>query len=329
MIVALFVQFSFLKRDKTKIYKFKMKIKFMKKWQYVIGVLILIFLISFIISKLLPNFEKAQEDEILIIPIEGIISNGNANLLFESDEVTSDKIISSIKKAEDNENIKAVIFEINSPGGTVLASKEIADAVKKLDKPNVAWIRDVGASGAYWIASSADKIVADELSITGSIGVISSYLEFSGLLEKYGIEYQRLVAGKYKDAGSPYKDLTNEEKEIIQKKLDKIDEIFLNEVKTNRRLQDTKKIETGEFFLGLEAKELNLVDYLGGKEKAIEIAKNLSSIKEAKLVEVKEKKSILDILNKLTVSSFYYLGKGIGSELYFNGKNNNLQIKAI
>ncbi len=301
----------------------------MKRWQYVIGVLILIFLISFIISKILPNFEKNQEDEILIIPIQGVISNGNANLLFESDEVTSDKIISSIKKAEDNEKVKAVIFEINSPGGTVLASKEIADAVKKFDKPSVAWIRDVGASGAYWIASSADKIVADELSITGSIGVISSYLEFSGLLEKYGIEYQRLVAGKYKDAGSPYKDLTDEEKGIIQKKLDKIDEIFLNEVKTSRKLQDTKKIETGEFFLGLEAKELNLVDYLGGKEKAIEIAKNLSDLKEAKLIEVKEKKSIFDVLNRLSASSFYYLGKGIGSELYFENKNNNLQINAI
>ena len=301
----------------------------MKRWQYVIGVLILIFLISFIISKILPNFEKSQENEILIIPIHGIISNSNANLLFESDEVTSDKIISSIKKAEDNENVKAVIFEINSPGGTVLASKEIADAVKKLDKPSVAWIRDVGASGAYWIASSADKIVADELSITGSIGVISSYLEFSGLLEKYGVEYQRLVAGKYKDAGSPYKDLTDEEKNIIQKKLDKIDEIFLNEIRLNRKIEDTKQIETGEFFLGLEAKEINLVDYLGGKEKAIEIAKNLSDLKEAKLIEVKEKKSIFDVLNRLSASSFYYLGKGIGSELYFKSKNNNLQINAI
>ncbi|MEK6841192.1 MAG: signal peptide peptidase SppA, partial [Nanoarchaeota archaeon] len=250
----------------------------MKRWQYIIGILVLIFLISFLISKLLPNFEAVQEDEILVIPIYGVISNENSNLPFSSSEVNSDSIISSIKTAKENKNIKAVIFEINSPGGTVVASKEIADAVKKLNKPKVALIRDIGASGAYWIASSTDKIIADELSITGSIGVISSYLEFSGLLNEYGITYERLVTGEYKDVGSPYKNLSEEERNLIQSKLNKIDQVFLNNVKENRKLKDTKKIQTGEFFLGIEAKELGLIDYLGNKETAIEVAKNLSKI---------------------------------------------------
>jgi len=301
----------------------------MKRWQYIIGVLLLIFLISFLISKLLPNFEAVQEDEILVIPIYGVISNENSNLPFGSSEVNSDSIISSIKTAKENKNIKAVIFEINSPGGTVLASKEIADAVKKLNKPKVALIRDIGASGAYWIASSTDKIIADELSITGSIGVISSYLEFSDLLNEYGITYERLVTGEYKDVGSPYKNLTEEERNLIQSKLNKIDQVFLNNVKENRKLKDTKKIQTGEFFLGIEAKELGLIDYLGNKETAIEVAKNLSKIKEAKVVEFKEKKSIFDVLNKLNANAFYYLGQGIGSQLYYESKNKNLEINAI
>jgi protease-4 len=300
----------------------------MKRWQYIILVLIIVFLISFIISKVMSNFQDIKEDKIVIIPIQGTISNMGSDLPFSSSQITSESIINSIKKAQENNNIKAVIFEINSPGGTVLASKEIADAVKKLNKPKVALIRDVGASGAYWIASSADKIIADPLSITGSVGVISSYLELSDLLNRYGINYERLVVGKYKDIGTPYKDLTEEERNLLQNKINKIDKFFLNEVKINRNLRDTKKIETGEFFLGSEAKEIGLIDYLGNKETAIEIAKELSKTKEAKLVEFKEKKSILDILNKISTSSFYSLGKGIGSELKFNSKE-NLQINAL
>ncbi|AJF62323.1 MAG: Signal peptide peptidase SppA, 36K type [archaeon GW2011_AR20] len=301
----------------------------MKKIIYIVGVLLFLVLISLAISSSLNNFEKVQEDEILIIPINGIISNSGGGNIFESVTVTSDKINSLIKKAEENKNIKAVIFEINSPGGTVLASKEIADAVKKLDKPKVALIRDVGASGAYWIASSADKIVADELSITGSIGVISSYLEFSELMGEYGIKYERLVSGEYKDAGSPYRELTSAERSLIQSKIDKIDQIFLSQVKESRNLTNTARIKTGEFFLGIEAKELGLVDYLGDKETAIEVAKELSNTKEAKLVEFKERKSIFDVLSKINAESFYYLGRGIGASLYFENKDNNLKINAI
>ena len=129
--------------------------------------------------------------------------------------------------------------------------------------------------------------------------------------------------------GSPYKNLSEEERNLIQSKLNKIDQVFLNNVKENRKLKDTKKIQTGEFFLGIEAKDLGLIDYLGNKEIAIEVAKNLSNIKEAKIVEFKEKKSIFDVLNKLNANAFYYLGQGIGSQLYYESKNKNLEINAI
>jgi len=247
----------------------------MKKWKYVLGIILFLALLSFLIVKLVSDLEPIQENEILVVKINGIISNSDGDNIFSSADTNSDSIISLLKKAKDSKNIKAVILEINSPGGTVVASKEIANAVKEFNKPKVALIRDVGASGAYWIASSADKIVADELSITGSIGVISSYLQFSDLFEKYGITYERLVSGKYKDAGSPYKELNDEERGLIQSKLNKIDQIFLDDVKINRNLEDTYRIETGEFFLGIEAKELGLVDYLGNKNTAFEIAKNL------------------------------------------------------
>ncbi len=224
------------------------------------------------------------------------------------------------------------MFEIDSPGGTVVASKQIAEAIGKLNKPTVAIIRETGASGAYWISASTDKIVADELSITGSIGVISSYLEFSDLLNKYGVEYARLVSGEYKDIGSPLKELTDEERNILQKKLDLVDDYFLNYVKERRNLsnREVERIKTGEFFLGKEAKELNLIDYTGDKEFAIKLAKDMGNVKDARVTEFREKKTLLDLFSSYTSEAFYYMGRGIGTEISNIDvkKNSNLYIIA-
>ena len=108
-------------------------------------------------------------------------------------------------------------MEINSPGGSAVASDEIATAVKNAKKPVISLIREVGASGGYWVASASDYIIANRMSITGSIGVISSYLEFSGLMEKYGVGYERLVAGENKDLLTPYKKLEADQKALVQK----------------------------------------------------------------------------------------------------------------
>ena len=299
----------------------------MKRWQYVIAILILIWLIGFALSKLFAN-TPIDEDQILIIPIKGIISMSDSDSPLIASTTNVDVILTSLKKAKENKNIKAVVLEINSPGGTVVASKEVADAVKDFDKPIVALIREVGASGAYWIASSADKIVADELSITGSIGVISSYLEFSKLMEEYGITYESLVSGRYKDLGSPFKELTSEERNILQSKINKIHQVFLREVKENRNLTSTKEIETGIFLLGVEAKNLGLIDVLGNKEKAIELAKELSNIKEAKIVEFKEKRTFFDLISKFASYNSYYIGLGIGDKI-ISSKQDNLQINVL
>ena len=299
----------------------------MKKWQYVLIILISIWLIGFVLGKLFSS-SAIQENQILVIPIKGVISASDSNLLFGSATISSDSILNSLKSAKENKNIKAVILEINSPGGTVVSSKEIADAVKNLNKPSVAWIREVGASGAYWIASSANKVVADELSITGSIGVISSYLEFSQLMEKYGVTYQRVVSGQYKDLGTPYKELSQDERNLLQNKINKVDQAFLRDVKQNRNLTNTKEIETGVFLLGTEAKDLGLVDVLGNRDVAIELAKNLSNLKEAKIVEFQEKRSLLDLITRLTNYNSYYIGLGIGEKL-ISSNQNNLQVNAL
>ena len=276
-----------------------------------LGTLLLIWIVAGVIAGSISQFTEDVSEKIVIIPITGplTISESGDGLLTPRTGTTSD-IISNIKKAKDDSSVKGVIFEIDSPGGTVVASEELASAVKNLKKPNVALIREVGASGAYWVASASDSIIADELSVTGSIGVLGSYLQFEGLMNKYGITYERLVGGRYKDLGSSYKELSTEEREILQKKINTIHRIFSDDVSKNRK-KDLSKFSNGEFFLGIEAKEIGLIDHLGGKEKAIEVSKELASIEKARTVVFKERKSFFSSIDKYFTKYSYFIGKGI------------------
>ena len=245
------------------------------RWGYAIFVLLLLGIVGFIavgiISLLVGVDVESLGGNVALIPIEGVIlGTEDSGSFFESITASPDTV-ELIEKADKNPSIKAIILEINSPGGSAVASEEIANAVKKTNKTTVAWIREVGASGAYWVASSADYIVANRVSITGSIGVIASYLEFPGLLQRYNVTYQRLVSGKYKDLGSPYRELTSEEKTIFQENLDTIRDYFVSEVAKNRNLnrKDVDKIANGLFYLGAEAKDFGLVDEIGGKDEVI------------------------------------------------------------
>ena len=281
-----------------------MSSKFLKIF-VIVGIL---FLISFLLAK---NFNSIDfSDKIVFISIKGTIVSSSSNGIFNEQQATSTGVISYLNKAKNDNTIKAVILEINSPGGEALASREIVEAVKGMNKPVVAWIRDVGASGAYWVASASDSIIADELSVTGSIGVLGSYLQFEGLMNKYGITYERLVGGRYKDLGSSYKELSTEEREILQKKINTIHRIFSDDVSKNRK-KDLSKFSNGEFFLGIEAKEIGLIDHLGGKEKAIEVSKELASIEKARTVVFKERKSFFSSIDKYFTKYSYFIGKGI------------------
>jgi len=276
--------------------------------------LAILFLASLGASKLL-SIEIG--DKIAIVKIQGAISSDSMKIPFQTSIATSSKIVEYLEAAEKSNAIKGIILEINSPGGTVLASKDIADKVKSIEKPVVALIRDMGTSGGYWVASAADKIVADPMSVTGSIGVISAYLEFSELFEKYGITYEGLKSGELKDIGSPFKKLTDEERKILQSKIDRIHEYFIKEVSTNRKLSeaDTRELATGVYFLGEEAKELGLVDYLGSRELAINVTKDLADIEEASIVTYEETTDLLSLLSKLETAGAYYFGKGFAAEL--------------
>lgn len=290
------------------------------RWGYAILVLLLLMFLGFMSIGIISLFTDVDIEllggNVALISIEGIIvGTSDSDYIFESVAASTD-IVELIEKADQSPNIKAIIFAINSPGGSPVASEEIANAILKTNKTTVAWIREIGTSGAYWVASASDHVVASRASITGSIGVIASYLEFPEFLEKYNITHRRLVAGEYKDIGSPYKEMTEEENKIFQKLLGDMRDYFASEVAKNRKMskKDIDRIANGLFYLGSEAKGLGLVDELGGKDEAIGYIEAKEHIK-AELVEYEKEKGLLEILSGVINKNSFFIGKGIGRSL--------------
>ncbi|MBR9702801.1 S49 family peptidase, partial [Candidatus Woesearchaeota archaeon] len=184
----------------------------------------------------LGDFEYT-EGNVAVIPIKGVIVTESDG--FGGGFAVSDDIIASLEDARDDPKIKAVILEIDSPGGRPVPSDEIGRAVRSVREQNktvVAWVRDVGASGAYWIASSADHIVANRMSLTGSIGVTGSYFGLEEFIDDWNVTYRRFVSGEMKDVGTPFREMTRNEEKFVQEKINLIHIYFVDEVANNRNL---------------------------------------------------------------------------------------------
>ena len=293
-------------------------------WQaikIIVGLIILSFFLSILLSLFIGDGIETLDGNVALIDITGlIIAEKDTDFLFE-DVTSSEEINKLIRRANRNDKIKAIIFKINSPGGSAVASEEIAKEIKKTNKTTVAWIREVGTSGAYWIASSTEHVIANRMSITGSIGVIASYLGFSGFLDKHSVTYERLVSGNLKDIGSPFKDLTPKERALFDKSLAAIHDYFIEDVAKNRNLRrvDVEKIATGMFYIGSEAKQLGLIDELGGREEVIDyVEKQIGE--EADVVRYKKEKGFFGALSRAMNEKSFYIGKGLGNSFFTKSK---------
>lgn len=268
-------------------------------------------------------------DQIAVIPIEGMITlDGGDSLL--SSSTSGNAIAEQIKEANNDDSVKGIVLEIDSPGGTVMGSKVIVDEVKKVDKPVVAVITESGTSGAYWVASQADYIVADQLSLVGSIGVLGSYLEYGGLLEDYNVTYERLVTSQYKDIGTPYREMTPEEKTLMLARLQEIHNYFVADVAAGRHMQiaDVQALANGLFYLGQDGVQNGLVDYIGDKDYAISLTKQLAGVSDGSVSEYTQDQGFFQgMLAKYLSYSSYYIGVGIGKVL-FNVESSSLDIRA-
>ncbi len=218
-----------------------------------------------------------------VIEVNGEISTqSSSGGLFGSPTIGSDDIVNQIQNAENRDDVKAVVFEVNSPGGSVVASREIYEAVKDMKKPKVAYFREVAASGAYYISAPSDYIVSEPDALTGSIGVVATFEDMSGLFNKLGLNYTIFKSGELKDMGTDTRPPTEKEKQIMQNMINEIFSEFRSVVEEGRRgkLNEQKfnEILDARVLTGRQAKDVGLVDEVGNRKRALEVAANLANM---------------------------------------------------
>lgn len=242
-------------------------------------------------------------DRVGIVRISGQISGGGDGMSLFGSTAGAESTMKLLRKAADDERTKAIVLRINSPGGSASASQEIYQAIlrlkQKTGKPVVASMSDVAASGGYYIAAAADKIVATPATMTGSIGVIMELENFEEVMKKIGVRFDAIKSGKHKDIGSPYRGLTPEERNIMQSLIMDVYDQFVSDVAKGRNMskERVRKLADGRVFTGRQAKELGLVDELGGLHEAIKLAAKLANLRgEPQTYEFKRGESLMDIL---------------------------------
>ncbi len=245
---------------------------------------------------------QTPQGNIGVIKITGTITNTN-NIL--SSGTNAQSVVDNIKEIKENPLIKSFIIDINSPGGSSVASAEVVRAIRESGKPCVALIRDVGASGAYWVASACDYIVAHPLSLVGSIGVSMDYLEFSGLFKKYNISYVNLSYPEHKDMFSQYRPLTDTEKSWAKEWLRTAYDYLVTDIASNRNMtkQELLPIANGSVFLGNQALSYGLIDKLGGWPEALNKSAELGNVTYPLTREFKGQTSLLSLMKELTGES--------------------------
>jgi len=272
----------------------------MKRKRVLIGLgvitvlLIFFFTVLFLIGR--PSAGKAgrfaRGDKIAIVDVKGIITQ-------------SLEVIEKIQQYAEDEGVKAIILRVDSPGGGVGPSQEIYREIMRVRsnsmKKVVTSMGSVAASGGYYIASASDFIVANPGTITGSIGVIMEFTNFEELLKKIGIKGMVVKSGEHKDTGSPFREMTPEERRIMQEVLDNVHEQFIQAVADGRKLDRSKvaEIADGRILTGEQAKNLGLVDELGNLQDTIDItAKMVGIVGKPNVLYPKKKFSIWELLTR-------------------------------
>lgn len=220
--------------------------------------------------------QEGDGADVAMVPVIGEIQSGASTAA--GTIAGAQDIVLLLDAIAKEDKVDAVILELNTPGGGVLASAEISDAVKRVTAkgiPVVAWMRDYAASGGYYIGVNADHIVAHPATITGSIGVILQYVNIQGLAKKVGVSPVTIKSGPLKDMASPYRDLSVEERKILQDLIDESYGEFVNVVDDGRKDLDEEEVRTladGRIYTGTQAEKNGLVDELGGQSEVFNSA---------------------------------------------------------
>ena len=268
----------------------------MRKRSVLVAVIVLVLLFAALVGSIaFMSYRKAGGpgpvfgDKVGLLEVRGMI-------------IDVQPVIEQLVKFKKDDSVKAIVFRIESPGGGVSPSQELYREIQRTaeKKPVVASMGSVAASGGYYIASGVQKIYANPGTITGSIGVIAQFTNFEELFKKIGFRMEVVKSGAFKDVGNPGRAMTPEEREYLQKLLDSVHQQFIRDVARGRRMPEEKvrEIADGRIFTGEQAKEMGLVDELGGLNDAVDAAAKMAGITgEPKLVYPEKKKiSLLDYL---------------------------------
>jgi protease-4 len=256
-----------------------------------VAFIVVVGLLGYAVMKTVGSNASFGDKNIGVIDINGII-------------VSADNTVDQLRKFDEDDSIKAIILHINSPGGGAAASQEIYNEVlhvrNEKKKPIIASIESMGASGAYYIASGANKIYANDASIVGSVGVIMEWTNYGDLLKWAKMKPEVLKAGSLKDAGSPVREMTPEERAYFQGLLDNMHEQFIHDVAQGRGIPEAtlKPLATGQVWTGQQALPLHLIDKQGGfRDALLDTAKQVGISGEPNVVKPPKKgRSLLDLI---------------------------------
>jgi protease IV len=254
----------------------------------------------------------AFSDRIQIVDIEGEL-------------IQSRPILDQLKRYEDSNSVKAILLNIDSPGGGVAVSQEIYAELRRLrekkDKIIVAYLSSTGASGAYYVSCAANKIVANPGTIVGSIGVIAEWVNYADLLEWAKLKEIVFKTGEFKDTGSPSRPLTDNERKYFQGLIDDMYVQFVEAVSSGRRLdlQEVRSMADGRVFTGRDAKQRKLIDEIGNFQDAVDLTAKLAGISgKPRLIRLtRQRVTLLDVLTTDLSRLVPFNGQSMKSQIKF------------
>lgn len=239
--------------------------------------------------------EGSELKKIVILDVDGVIQDtGEAESLFADSTYNHQTFLKKLNLIKEDDSVKGIIVRVNSPGGGVVESAEIHDKLKEIKeqskKPVYISMGSMAASGGYYISTAASKIYASPETLTGSLGVIMESINYQGLADKYGVDFVTIKSGKYKDIMSPSREMTEDERKILQRMVDNSYEGFVKVISEGRGMStdQVKQIADGRVYDGRQAKELNLIDGFGYLDDVITDMKKNEKLKDAQVVRYTE-----------------------------------------
>ncbi|MFW6115507.1 MAG: signal peptide peptidase SppA [Chloroflexota bacterium] len=243
------------------------------------------------------SLAPGRGDAVAVISLDGTITAGPQDY-FSMTGITPGRVRALLAQADADPSVKAVVVRVNSPGGSVVASDEIYRALLAFEKPVVVSMGEVAASGGYYISCAGDHVMAHPDTLTGSIGVISQFVNVAELMEKVGVEVVVIATGPRKDVGSPFREMTDEEQEVWREILDQVYEDFVAVVAEARDLtpETVRELADGSLYTGHRAQDLGLVDSVGTRQAAIDRAAELGGIaEEPRVIELRAQPTLLEM----------------------------------